>query len=61
MDTTLVIIALAFAKPDFSNRRAEIKTPSPKRPEVVVVADVKPPQEFTTCYESRSGSCWTED
>ena len=61
MDTTLVIIALAFARPDFNRKPAEIKAPERRVPEVVMVADVKPPQEFTTCYESRSGSCWTEN
>ncbi len=61
MDTTLVMIALAFApaRPNLV-RNSVIAPPAP----VEVVAMARPeetePQKFTTCHESRSGSCWSE-
>ena len=68
MDTTLVMIALAFAptKPNVNfERRAEIKMVSVGKPAwiqtVAYPEGADPGEKFTTCYENRSGSCWTED
>lgn len=53
MDTTLVILALM-------TRTSTIKAPPPARPVVVAVATVSGGDKLTTCYESKSGSCWSE-
>jgi anti-sigma-K factor RskA len=53
MDTTIVILALV-------TRTTTIKPPPPARPVVVAVQTAQAGDKLTTCYESKSGSCWSE-
>lgn len=56
------LIVLALALPP---RPAVVRVPSLVPPAPVAIATVRPeepsPESLTTCYQSRSGSCWTEE
>ena len=56
LDTLVTIIALAHPVPV-----AVTYPPAPARPVPVVRAAEHPPESLSTCYQSRSGSCWTEE
>ena len=52
MDSILVIAALMT--------KAPVVIPPPHaKPIPLLVASAEPPEELTTCYQGRYGSCWT--
>lgn len=56
LDSLSLVLALTIA-PDSSR----IIPPPPAAPIVVARAEEEPSESLTTCYQSRSGSCWTEE
>ena len=67
MDTTLVMIALAFAptKPNVNfTRHAEIRMVTVGKPAwiqtIAYPEGADAGENFTTCHENSAGSCWTE-
>lgn len=58
LDTLSLALSLALAD---SSRVAVAYPPPPAAPVVMARADIRAPESLTTCYQGRSGSCWTEE
>lgn len=53
-------LALSLALPD-SAPVVVAYPPAPSRPVLVARLEESAPESLTTCYQGRSGSCWTEE
>ena len=53
-------LALSLALPD-SAPVVVAYPPAPSRPVLVARAEEESPESLTTCFQARSGSCWTEE
>lgn len=57
---TIAMFTLPTARPNME-RIAQIAAPAQGTAIVVQVAEVKPTNNLTTCYEVRNGECWSEN
>ena len=53
-------LALSLALPD-SAPVVLAFPPAPARPVLVARLEERSPESLTTCFQARSGSCWTEE
>jgi hypothetical protein len=58
LDTLALVASLALAD---SVPVAIAYPPAPARPVLVARLEESEPESLTTCYQGRSGSCWTEE
>lgn len=58
---TLLVLALALPPRPALVRAPALVAPSISSPVLLARVEESSPDNLTTCYQSRTGSCWTED
>ncbi len=70
LDTLALVLSLALpdsapvvvAYPPAPSRPVVVAyPPAPSRPVLVARLEESAPENLTTCFQARSGSCWTEE
>ncbi len=61
LDTLALALSLALPPRPNLDRVPVLRAPAPAPVVVLARLEEEKPVSLTTCYENRSGSCWTEE
>lgn len=61
VDTLLLALALALPPRPSLDRVPVLRAPAPVSLALLTREEEAKPASLTTCFENRSGSCWTEE